>query len=290
MPARPRPSIAQRTTPATTPKGRFVAPESSLAAANVPTPATAQRLLALNRAFYAGSGASFDATRQEIPAGMRRALELGLPAAAESPAGAASAALRVLDVGCGNGRLARALAESGRAVAYTGLDADAGLLAAAQRQTEALSAQVRCRFVSGDLAAPDWDAALDPAGFELVACLATLHHLPGQALRRQVVQKLAELVAPGGRLVLSAWQFIDQPDMAEKLAPWSALGLDAADVEPGDALVPWNAGPPALRYLHLIDAAAMQALGADAGLLPVADWRADGRTGSLSLYAVFEKA
>lgn len=274
-----------------------MAPESSRTAANVLTPATAQRLLALNRAFYADSGASFDATRQEIPAGMRRALELGLPPAAESPpaadspAGAAAiAALRVLDVGCGNGRLARALAESGRAVAYTGLDADVGLLAAALRQTEALPATITCRFVTGDLATLDWDAALEPAGYALVACLATLHHLPGQELRRQVVRKLAQLVAPGGHLVLSAWQFIDQPDLAEKLAPWSALGLDAADVEPGDALVPWNAGPPALRYLHLIDAAAMQALGADAGLLPVADWRADGRTGSLSLYAIFERA
>lgn len=251
-------------------------------APTVPTPQTAQRLLELNRAFYAGSGAGFDALRQEIPGGMRRALELALPA---TP----GALLRVLDVGCGNGRLARALAATGHTVDYTGLDADAGLLAAARRQTEALPATTRCSFVTGDLANARWDAALPPAGFDLVACLATLHHMPGLALRRRVVQQLAQLAKPGGRVVLSAWQYTDTPDLAGKLVPWSALGLSEGDVEPGDALVPWNAEPPALRYLHLIDAAAMQALGASAGLHPVADWRADGRTGSLALFALFER-
>jgi SAM-dependent methyltransferase len=248
-----------------------------------PSPEVAARLLALNRAFYAGSGAAFDATRQDIPPGMRRAVS-------SAPAGDATVPLRVLDAGCGNGRLARALVALGRPVSYTGLDGDAGLLASASSQCAELAGQgVICQFVQADLAAADWHAGLPSRAYDMVVCLATLHHLPGRALRTAVVQALAALVAPGGILLLSAWQFAADPRLAGRVEPWSAIGLHESDVEIGDALLPWESGPRALRYVHHISATEMEMFAAASGLTVVESWRADGRTNDLSLYLQLER-
>lgn len=253
------------------------------AASSLPTPAVAARLLALNRAFYAQVGAAFNATRQNIPPGMTRGMRA---VAALNP----GAPLRVLDVGCGNARLARALLALQRPVLYTGIDADAGLLAAAGSLSLPQAQGVAVRLLQADIAHPGWEALLLGERFDLVACLATLHHLPGEALRAAVVSALAGLLAPGGRLLLSAWQFADSPRLAARVLPWPAVGLQQSDVEPGDALLPWDSGPHALRYVHLIDAAEMARLGAAAALMPVEEWRADGRSGNLTLYTLLEHA
>jgi SAM-dependent methyltransferase len=76
------------------------------------------QLLDLNRRFYAAIGVEFDRTRQSLPTGM-----VDLAQRVQQ-----RAATRILDAGCGNGRFAKALAQVGAAVEYTGLDADAHLL------------------------------------------------------------------------------------------------------------------------------------------------------------------
>src|SRR5262245_49518876 len=132
------------------------------------TPDVARRLLDLNRTFYVRVGAEFDATRGSLPAGMLAAIG-DLPATTRT----------VLDAGCGNGRLARALEQCGHPIDYLGLDADAGLLARAQQATAAL-AHVQTRFLQADLAQPGWAQALGDRRFDAVFCLAVLHHLPGE--------------------------------------------------------------------------------------------------------------
>lgn len=241
------------------------------------TPTVQRRLLDLNRAFYAAVGDDFDQTRQGLPAGMVRLLDFLPPG---------SAPLRVLDAGCGNGRFARALEQAGRPIAYVGVDADARLLAHARTQTAALR-DVQATCVQADLAEPGWEAALGGARFDVVACLATLHHFPGHALRARIVRELAALLAPNGRLIVAAWQFLTAPRLADKRVPWESIGLSPADVELGDALLPWQQGGYALRYVHQIDAAELGSLTRDAGLVPLDHFAADGKEGHLNLYGIF---
>lgn len=233
------------------------------------------QLLALNRQFYATVGAEFDRTRQGLPAGMVQLAEL---------LHRAGPLLRVLDAGCGNGRFARALAQAGVQGSYLGVDADAALLRLARKQTSALPNLV-AEYRAADLAAPDWsDALQDAAPFDAVISLAALHHFPGIALRRRLVADLAGLLASGGVLALSTWQFLTSARLSDKLAPWAEIGLDPADVEPGDALLPWNQGAYALRYVHQLELPEVEALAADAGLQVVESFRADGKAGDLNLY------
>jgi ubiquinone/menaquinone biosynthesis C-methylase UbiE len=95
------------------------------------------------------------------------------------PAGARTA----LDVGTGDGLLA---AELHRAVPdVVGLDPDAAVLESARREDAGVT------WVQGDLMTHPFP----PATFDLVASIATLHHLPDLDA---ALARMAELTAPGG--------------------------------------------------------------------------------------------
>jgi 2-polyprenyl-3-methyl-5-hydroxy-6-metoxy-1,4-benzoquinol methylase len=242
--------------------------------------ATQQRLLELNRIFYARVAREFDRSRGGLPAGWELLAPYLPPAPENRP-------LSVLDAGCGNGRFARFLAGRGGTYEYTGLDADATLLQSAAEQNQAL-AGVRSRFVQADLTEPGWSQAVqaEEQPFDLVVCFAVLHHLPGLALRQRVLAELASLLAPSGVLILSNWQFLTSARFAGKIIGWETIGLSAVDVEPGDALLPWHQGVEAVRYVHQMDEGEVDRLAAFAGLNVTAHFYADGKEGNLNLYSI----
>lgn len=237
--------------------------------------AVQQHLLDLNRRFYATVAVEFDRTRQGLPQGM---LTLAQVLHARLPA-----PTHILDAGCGNGRFARALAQAHVTGAYLGIDADARLLDLAAAQTADLRG-LTCRFAPIDLAQPGWiDAAAD-APYDAVVCLAVLHHFPGYALRRRLLVEMANLLAPGGVLALSTWQFLSVSRFVTRGAPWEAIGLREADVEPGDALLTWNQGEHAVRYVHNLDLDEVEQMAGECGLRVVETFRADGKEGNLNLF------
>lgn len=101
----------------------------------------------------------------------------------------APAVRAALDVGCGEGLLVRRLRAAG-VPRVTGVDVDAAQVDLAHA---ASAGDDGVTYVVGDVL-----DTLDGEEFDLVTCYATLHHLPlDEGLRR-----LADLTAPGGRLVV----------------------------------------------------------------------------------------
>ncbi|MCB0096903.1 MAG: class I SAM-dependent methyltransferase [Caldilineaceae bacterium] len=241
-------------------------------------------LLELNRQFYTTVAPDFDQTRQGWTPGLTRLLEY-------VPRPPAGQQLTVLDVGCGNGRFARMVDSLGRPFLYVGVDGSEKLLALAQQNTADLQ-HGAAYFCRGDLAELGWMQALDalPArdafanGFDFVLCTATLQHLPGYDLRRRLVQELSALT--NGVLALSAWQFLSSARFRTRQIPWSHIGLAAADVEPGDALLPWKQGQFAVRYVHQLDADELKQLATESRLHVADQFRADGKEGNLNLYMI----
>ena len=248
-------------------------------------PATIQaRLLDLNRQFYATVAGEFDLTRHGLPTGM---IDLAGRLALHARAGGKDT-LRVLDVGCGNGRFARALSQVGQAAEYLGVDADERLLAAAAVQTNSLP-QVSTRLIEVDIAQPHWPEQLgSEEQFDAVVCLAVLHHFPGLALRQRIVADLAQLLVTQGILALSTWQFLTSERLAAKQVEWAEVGIDPADTEPGDALLPWNQGTYAVRYVHQLELDEVATLARGAGLRVIDTFRADGKEGNLNLYTLLQ--
>ena len=104
------------------------------------------------------------------------------------------AGARVLDVGCGGGILADAMARAGAAV--TGIDLAGKALRVAQLHAlEAQTPSLQYREVSAEAL-----AAEAPASFEVVTCMEMLEHVPDPA---SVVRACATLVKPGGWVYFS---------------------------------------------------------------------------------------
>lgn len=98
--------------------------------------------------------------------------------------------LRVLDVGCGGGILAEAMAFEGAQV--TGLDVEVHVIEAARAHAKEAGLVVEyCCEPVDTFSAPLFDG---------ITCLEMLEHVPDPSL---VIQALARLVKPGGYLFLS---------------------------------------------------------------------------------------
>jgi 2-polyprenyl-3-methyl-5-hydroxy-6-metoxy-1,4-benzoquinol methylase len=98
--------------------------------------------------------------------------------------GPVALAARVLDVGCGRGTLARRLVAAGAAV--HGVDLSPVMIAEARR---------RCPEATFEVA--DVSTWSPPHPYDAVVSAHALHHLPTDA-----VQRMADWVRPGGRLVV----------------------------------------------------------------------------------------
>ncbi len=99
----------------------------------------------------------------------------------------------VLDVGCGGGILAEAMA--GRGARVTGIDLSEKSLRVAELHQMQSKADVRYEFAS-----PEQYAERHPAAFDVVTCMELLEHVPQPAT---VVAACARLVRPGGQVFFS---------------------------------------------------------------------------------------
>jgi hypothetical protein len=116
--------------------------------------------------------------------------------------------------------------------------------------------------------------------------LAVLHHIPSFDLRVQVLREAASLLEPDGCLIMSTWQFLDSARLRRKIVNWAEVPIAEPSLEPGDYLLDWKREGRGLRYCHLVDEDEMQHLAAASGLRVRETFRAGGREGNLSLFAV----
>jgi SAM-dependent methyltransferase len=243
---------------------------------------TCTALLELNRRFYTRFAGEFARTRRNWPPGFNRILPHLRPTA------------NVIDLGCGNGRLLGFLAERGWRGHYLGVDSSAALLAIATENAPpdtAIHSQFRrAELVSLDPVAPLALADdLGREGWDAVTALAVLHHIPGKAHRGRLLVACADLLRPGGALIVSTWQFLTATRLNARILPWEAAGIRPEDVEPDDFLLPWGEHAAGQRYCAAINEEALCRLAGDAGLARVECFCADGHEGNLNLYGVFRK-
>lgn len=240
---------------------------------------TAARLVELNREFYTRFGDSFSATRHRIQPGVRRVLN----------------SLRgdedILDLGCGNGELARELAKRGHRGAYLGVDFSLPLLRDAESppagtsQPEGFSA----RFVEADLTQLSvFGDQLSVADYwSLITAFAVLHHIPSYEIRISILKTVRSLLKPDGKFIHSNWQFLNSDKLKARIQPWEAAAVDGSAVDAGDYLLDWRSGGRGLRYVHHFSEEELSELAEQCGFRVSETFYSDGENGRLGLYQVW---
>ena len=252
-------------------------------------PATAARLVELNREFYTRFGDSFSATRQRIQPGVRRVME--------TLQGNES----ILDLGCGNGWFARELAEHGHRGTYLGVDFSLPLL----RDAETHSGEFSATFREVDLAklseyseqlSADSNQSSGTDHWSLITAFAVLHHIPSRELRIGILKTVRQLLKPDGKFIHSNWQFLNSEKLKGRIKPWESVsvsepalsGVEASEVDAGDYLLDWRSGGEGIRYVHHFTESELDELADAAGFRVVESFSSDGETGNLGLYQVWK--
>ena len=100
---------------------------------------------------------------------------------------------RVLDVGCGGGLLAEALARAGARV--SAIDLAPGMIEVARLHAAEAGLAIDYRIAPAEAL-----AAAEPGGFDVVTCMEMLEHVPEPSA---MVRTLGQLVRPGGAVFVS---------------------------------------------------------------------------------------
>jgi 2-polyprenyl-3-methyl-5-hydroxy-6-metoxy-1,4-benzoquinol methylase len=268
---------------------------------------TVERLLALNRTFYACFAQSFADSRPASDPALVSILPY-IPQGTKEPGNEVTRnrvarnrgctrfppQLKVLDVGCGNGRLATLLDRERPGATYVGVDATPELVEIARTRAAQLET-VAAHFFVADVTQPGWSGELPGAPFDCAIALAVLHHIPSFELRAEIVRQMAGVLKPSGRLILSTWQFLASERLRRKIVPWAEVGIAEERLEAGDYLLDWKRGGIGLRYCHLVDETEVRRLAAEGNadkehpLRVCETFRAGGREGNLGLFAVLDR-
>lgn len=231
-------------------------------------------LRTLNRNFYDELGPSFSVTRAQIQPGVK----ILLPEMLAQP--------KILDLGCGNGTLAEALALSNYEGQYLGVDGSQTLLSFAKERLQPYPL-MRARFELADLLDSALADKLAVETYPLIVCFATLQHLPSSTNHQKFFMNARQMLAPGGQLMLSCWQIHNSQRLIRHILDWSVVGLRSEELEKGDLLMDWRSQDlqkPGLRYVHEFSAEELQTLGEQAGLHLSNSFYSDGGEGNLALY------
>jgi ubiquinone/menaquinone biosynthesis C-methylase UbiE len=141
----------------------------------------AQQILKQNIQIWNKIAQEFNVTRQYIWSELKGLKKYAKPG------------MKVLDVGCGNGRLLKLLKE--KKIEYFGIDNSKELIKKAQKNYG------KDKFKVADaLEIPYGDNS-----FDLVYTIAVLHIIPSQTLRLKFLKEIERILKKNGTLILTVW-------------------------------------------------------------------------------------
>ena len=232
-----------------------------------------ERLLAINRDFYARFAQEFAGTRTVEHANLSAIMPY------------LRNGVKLLDIGCGSGRVAERLDREKLAVEYLGVDVTPSFVASARSRAARL-ARVRAEFQLLDITSAGWTESLRARQpFDVALAAAVLHHIPGFELRCAVLRAVRAMLRPGGILVLSNWQFQNDPRLLKKVVAWDRLDIDTRGLEEGDTLIDWKRGGEGYRFCHLLTPAEVERAARQAGFAVLSQHTAERE---LNLWSILQ--
>ncbi|NTW27009.1 MAG: methyltransferase domain-containing protein [Candidatus Moranbacteria bacterium] len=119
---------------------------------------------------------------------------------------------KVLDFGCGNGRLLDLLAE--KKINYWGVDVSEKLVEIAKDRHQ------KDNVVFGKINPSQTSLAFEAGFFNTIYSIAVFHHFPSEKYRQEVASELFEKTKSGGRVVITVWYLWQKKYFKNILQNW----------------------------------------------------------------------
>ena len=162
---------------------------------------------------------------------------------------------RVLDIGCGNGRLLGAF--ENKNIKYLGIDNNEKLIEHARKNYPGKNFRV------GDILEL---GKIPEINFDYVFSMAVLHHVPGKKMQIDALKQLRNKIKQDGKIIITVWNLWDQKKFRKQILKYALLKLIKKNkMDFGDILFPgFNA--QSYRYYHAFTRGGLKKIARKAGL------------------------
>ena len=231
------------------------------------------QILKLNELFYQSVSGDFSKTRQEPWEGWGRVCktivktfnldELNNGQSNLKNDGKNTSCIKILDLGCGNGRFLKYIRSKIKSFDYTGIDINNDLLLEAEK-IEVLSNKQRKKFIKKDVIL---DIKKIKGKYNVVTIFGLTHHIPDKSFRKKWFGNLARLLSNPALLIITFWEF---------------------DKKPGDYILGWGQQSKETRFCHkysIKEIKEIEDIFKNSGLKLIEKYKSDNK----NLYLIFGK-
>ncbi len=197
-----------------------------------------QKLIDLNKQFYNNIADEFSVSRQYAWKGWGRVVDEIMKLENKN--------IKILDLGCGNGRFLKFLQNSlNDPFKYIGVDTNEKLLKIAHND---LNEKVDAHFFNMDVI-NEINKINDV--YNVICAFGLIHHIPSYNFRLKWFEQVLPIIDESGLFVFTLWntdnyRFI--PANASTVA--KKIGINMSELENGDIFLGWNGNYENLRYVH----------------------------------------
>lgn len=257
----------------------------------------------INQKFYAQIANEFSSTRSYPWPGWKKFLSPISFLANQVQASYKNESLsksQLLDLGCGNGRLAHFLHQHLPywPANYLGLERESQLLELSKLSVEQVNGSKDWTFsfqeidIIQNLINHNLKESLQLSltnSPQVIFLISVLHHIPSFSLRKLLLHTLASLLNTNGLLIFNSWHFLNSEKLRSRIVNPNQVNFKQTDLEENDYFLDWKAGKTEYRYCHFINSDEKVKLLESLPLKIIDEYFADGHTNNLNHYFILSK-
>ena len=228
-------------------------------------------IIQLNKDFYEKIGEDFSKTRQSPWDGWAKTLDVVRKAVNPSEK------TKILDLGCGNGRLLKFLLDNKlNNFEYYGYDTDSFLLSFP-------IAHYDLPFVHFDKMDILKDLGNISGKFDVIFAFGLAHHIPSSEFRIKWFRQVVSILKPNGMFIFTTWNYNRDARFVPANNRFRNL---KEELEDGDYFIGWNNLENVYRYVHIYSNIEIERILKSCGAKLLSKFSSDGKNGNLNDYFI----